>query len=477
MRLNGLLGDVDVIGTRGRPGDAEVGSIAFDSRRVEPGALFCCVPGTTTDGHRFAADAVAAGAVALLVERFLDLDVPQIRVAEGGVRPAMAQVSAAFFGYPSRRLAMVGVTGTNGKTTVTYLVLSILAAAGTPAGAIGTLTGERTTPESPDLQAALADFRHRGRQAVAMEVSSHALTQHRVDGIVFDVAAFTNLSHDHLDHHQSMEAYFAAKASLFVPNRTRLAVVNLDDPWGERLVGQLAGAPVPVPVAVVRRSDASDVKLNVGSSSFTWHGHLVTLPLSGAFNVDNALMAAAIATGLGVGEPAIVAGLAAATPPPGRMEVVTPGPPFAVLVDFAHTPAGLEAALASARRMAGSGRVVCMFGAGGDRDPEKRPMMGEVAGRLADVVVLTSDNPRSEDPLEIIAQVRAGIDPRAELVVEPDRSTAIARTVGLGRTGDVMVLAGKGHETTQELDGSVVPFDDRAEARRALATLAAGNHR
>ena len=338
MRLNELLGDVDVIGTRGRPGDAEVGSVAFDSRRVEAGALFCCVPGTTTDGHRFAADAVAAGAVALLVERFLDLDVPQIRVAEGGVRPAMAQVSAAFFGYPSRRLAMVGVTGTNGKTTVTYLVLSILAAAGTPAGAIGTLTGERTTPESPDLQATLADFRLRGRQAVAMEVSSHALTQHRVDGIVFDVAAFTNLSHDHLDHHQSMEAYFAAKASLFVPDRTRLAVVNLDDPWGERLVRQLAGAPVPVPVTVVRRSDASDVELTVGSSSFTWHGHPVTLPLSGAFNVDNALMAAAIATGLGVGEPAIVAGLAAATPPPGRMEVVTPGPPFAVLVDFAHTP-------------------------------------------------------------------------------------------------------------------------------------------
>ena len=473
MRLKEMLGGVEVIGTRRSPGDVEVASVAFDSRRVESGSLFCCVPGTTTDGHRFAADAVASGAIALLVERFLDLDVPQIRVAEGGVRSAMAQVSAAFFGYPSRHLAMVGVTGTNGKTTVTHLVLSILAAAGTPAGAIGTLTGERTTPESPDLQATLADFRHQGRRAVAMEVSSHALTQHRVDGIVFDVAAFTNLSHEHLDHHQSMEAYFAAKASLFVRDRTRLAVVNLDDPWGERLVQQLAG----VAVAVVRRSDASDVELTVGSSSFTWHGHPVTLPLSGAFNVDNALMAAAIATGLGIEEPAIVAGLASATPPPGRMEVVTPGPPFAVLVDFAHTPAGLEAALASARRMAGSGRVVCMFGAGGDRDPEKRPMMGEVAGRLADVVVLTSDNPRSEDPQEIIAQVRAGIGPGADLVIELDRSTAIARTVGLGRTGDVIVLAGKGHETTQELDGSVVPFDDRVEARRALATLDAGNRR
>jgi UDP-N-acetylmuramoyl-L-alanyl-D-glutamate--2,6-diaminopimelate ligase len=473
MRVKELLGDVELVGTRGSPESVEVRSIAFDSRRVEAEALFCCVPGTTTDGHRFAADAVAAGAVVLLVERFLDLDVPQIRVPEGGVRPAMARVSAAFFGNPSRDLDMVGVTGTNGKTTVTHLVLSILAAAGTPAGAIGTLTGERTTPESPDLQATLAGFRHQGRRAVAMEVSSHALTQHRVDGIVFDVAAFTNLSHEHLDHHHSMEAYFAAKASLFVPERARLAVINIDDPWGERLARQLAG----VAVAEVRRSDASEVALAVGSSSFTWRGHPVTLPLSGVFNVDNALVAAAIATGLGIGEPAIVAGLTSATPPAGRMEVVTAGPPFAVLVDFAHTPAGLEAALTSARRMAGAGRVLGLFGAGGDRDPEKRPMMGEVAGRLADVVVLTSDNPRSEDPGEIMAQVRAGIGPGAELVIEPDRSAAIARAVGLARTGDVIVLAGKGHETTQELDGSVVPFDDRAEARRALTALDAGNPR
>ncbi|HWD52546.1 MAG TPA: UDP-N-acetylmuramoyl-L-alanyl-D-glutamate--2,6-diaminopimelate ligase [Acidimicrobiales bacterium] len=468
-----LLGDVELVGTRGSLEPVEVTSIAFDSRRVGAGALFCCVPGTTTDGHRFAADAVAAGAVVLLVERFLDLDVPQVRVPEGGVRPAMARVAAAFFGNPSRHLDMVGVTGTNGKTTVTHLVLSILAAAGTPAGAIGTLTGERTTPESPDLQATLAGFRHQGRRAVAMEVSSHALTQHRVDGIVFDVAAFTNLSHEHLDHHHSMEAYFAAKASLFVPERTRLAVINIDDPWGGRLARQLAG----VAVAEVRRSDASEVALAVGSSSFSWHGHPVTLPLSGTFNIDNALVAAAIATGLGIEEPAIVAGLTSVSPPPGRMEVVTAGPPFAVLVDFAHTPAGLEAALTSARRMAGAGRVVSVFGAGGDRDPEKRPMMGEVAGRLADVVVLTSDNPRSEDPLEIIAQVRAGIGPGAELVIEPDRSAAVARAVGLARTGDVIVLAGKGHETTQERDGSVVPFDDRAEARRALAALDAGNPR
>jgi len=470
MRVKELLTDVDVVETRGSPGDVDVTAVAFDSRRVQVGSLFCCVPGTTTDGHRFAAEAVVAGAAVLLVERFLDLEVPQIRVAEAGVRPAMAKMASAFFGYPARHLDMVGVTGTNGKTTLTHLVLSILAAAGIPAEAIGTLTGERTTPESPDLQAMLADFRHQGRRSVAMEVSSHALTQHRVDGIVFDVAAFTNLSHDHLDHHHSMEAYFAAKASLFVPDRARLAVVNMDDPWGQRLARQLAG----LDLVEVRRSDASDVVLAVGSSSFTWHGHPVTLPLSGAFNVDNALLAAAAATGLGVEERHVVAGLASTTPPPGRMEVVTPGPSFAVLVDFAHTPAGLEAALGSARRLAGPGRVVCMFGAGGDRDPEKRPLMGEVAGKLADVVVLTSDNPRSEDPLAIMAQVRAGIGSAAELVIEPDRSKAIARTIGLGRPGDVIVLAGKGHETTQELADRVIPFDDRAEARRALAALDVG---
>ena len=473
MRVTELLGSVDVIGTRGDPGAVDVSSVEFDSRHVGVGSLFCCVPGRTSDGHDFAADAVHGGATALLCERFLDVEVPQVRVAEGVVRPAMAQVASAFFGFPSRSMAMVGVTGTNGKTTVTHLVLSILAEAGTPAGMIGTLTGERTTPEAPQLQATLARMRDEGRQTVAMEVSSHALTQHRVDGIVFDISAFTNLSHDHLDYHHTMEEYFAVKASLFAPERTRLAVVNVDDPWGARLSRQLGG----VDVLNVRRSDASDVVDTVGSSSFQWRGRHVTLPLSGEFNVDNALLAAAVATGLGVEEDAIVAGLASVTPPAGRMDVVTPGPPFAVLVDFAHTPAALGAALASARRLAGPGRVVCMFGCGGDRDPEKRPMMGEVVGRLADVAVLTSDNPRSEDPLDIMAQVRAGIGPGVELLMEPDRSTAISRTVALGRAGDVIILAGKGHETTQVIGDRVIPFDDHAEARRALAALDMGKRR
>jgi UDP-N-acetylmuramoyl-L-alanyl-D-glutamate--2,6-diaminopimelate ligase len=473
VHLSELVADLEVLETRGDPGTVDIHAVDFDSRRVRLGSLFCCVPGEVTDGHDHAAEAVRAGAAALLVERFLDLDVPQVRVAAGAARPGMALAAATFFGHPTRDLAMVGVTGTNGKTTVTQLVRSILDTAGVPTGVVGTLTGERTTPEAPELQAAMADFRDSGRRAVAMEVSSHALTQHRVDGIVFDVAAFTNLSHDHLDHHHSMEAYFAAKASLFTPERSRTAVVNVDDPWGERLAHQIVG----IDVVLVRRSDASEISLAVGSSSFRWKTHQVTIGLTGVFNIDNALLAAAVATGLGVDEGAIVEGLSEATPPAGRMEVVTAGPPFAVLVDFAHTPAGLGAALASARRLAGDGRVVCLFGSGGERDPGKRPLMGEVVGRMADVAVLTSDNPRSEDPLAIIEQVRSGIGGGVDLVVEPDRRAAIGQALALGRPGDVIVLAGKGHETTQVLADRTVPFDDRLVARQALETLGLGGDR
>ena len=467
MRLSELLADaaVEVVATRGELEGLDVHAVDHDSRRVRLGSLFCCLPGATTDGHDHAPEAVAAGAAALLCERFVDVDVPQVRVAPGGARPAMARVAAAAAGHPSRSLTMVGVTGTNGKTTVTHLVRSVLDTAGIPTGVVGTLTGVRTTPEAPELQATLAGFRDEGRRAVAMEVSSHALDGHRVDGIVFDVGAFTNLSYDHLDHHHSMEAYFAAKAGLFTPERCRLAVVNVDDPWGERLAHQVEG----VEVVPVRRSDAADIDLSVGSSSFRWRSRDVTIGLTGVFNVDNALLAAAVGTALGIDPATVAEGLGRAEAPAGRMEVVTPGPPFAVLVDFAHTPAGLEVALSSARRLAGDGRVVCLFGCGGERDPGKRPLMGEVAGRMADVTVLTSDNPRSEDPVAIIDQVRAGVAPGAGLVVEPDRGAAIGLAVDLARPGDVVVLAGKGHETTQETAGGSTAFDDRVVARAALA--------
>ncbi len=462
-----LLDDVPVAELRGDPTTTEVTAVEFDSRRVAAGALFCCIPGERTDGHDHAAEAVERGASSLLCEHFCDVGVAQVRVAPGCARPAMARVAASFWGHPARSLATVGVTGTNGKTTVTQLVRAVLEADGRSCGVVGTLAGERTTPESPDLQRTLAAMVADGRRAVALEVSSHALTQHRADGIEFDVAAFTNLSRDHLDHHGSMEAYFEAKASLFVPGRCRHAVVFADDPWGARLLGRLRDGG-GVPVTAVRADGAADVDLAAGSSRFRWHGHRVDLPLSGRFNVDNALVAAAVCGVLGVDDERVVAGLSSAAPVPGRMEVVGAGAPVTVLVDYAHTPAGLEAALDAARAVAAGGRVLCVFGCGGDRDPGKRPLMGAVASTGADVVVLTSDNPRSEDPLAIIEAVRSGVVGHVEVTVEPDRAAAIRSAVGRARPGDVVLVAGKGHESTQTAGGATVPFDDRVEAAGAL---------
>jgi UDP-N-acetylmuramoyl-L-alanyl-D-glutamate--2,6-diaminopimelate ligase len=468
-----LLDAVVVTGTRGDPATTPVTAIEFDSRRVGTGALFCCVPGATTDGHVHAAQAVSRGAASLLCEHFLDLDVTQVRVAPGDARPAMAQVAASFFGHPGDALETVGVTGTNGKTTVTHLVRAVLEADGRPTGIIGTLGGARTTPEAPDVQRQLAGMVADGRRAVAMEVSSHALTQHRVDAVVFDVAAFTNLSRDHLDHHGTMEAYFDAKAALFDPGRSRTSVVFADDPWGARLIGGLApGAVVPV-----HRGEATGVELAVGSSRFRWRGRTVDLALSGQFNVDNALVAAGIAVALGVDEAQVAGGLSSAPAVPGRMEVVGTGSPVSVVVDYAHTPDGLDAALAAVRGLAGTGRVICVFGCGGDRDTGKRPLMGAVATRLADAVVLTSDNPRSEEPLAVIDEVRAGMADGADVTVEPDRAAAIRVAVGMAAPGDVVLVAGKGHEDTQTTAGVTVPFDDRLEAERALAERFGGGPR
>ena len=460
-----LLDDVAVGDVRGDPTTTPVASVDFDSRRAGAGTLFCCVPGEHTDGHLHAADAVARGATSLLCEHFLDLDVTQVRVAEGGVRPSMAHLAAAFHGHPARSLEMVGVTGTNGKTTVTQLVGSILEAAGRRTGVIGTLGGTRTTPESPDLQQYLAEYVADGRRAVVMEVSSHAITQHRVDGVTFDVAAFTNLSRDHLDHHGSMEAYFEAKAALFTPDRCRHAVVWADDPWGVRLLERLDHDTA----TAVHRHEATPVELSVGRSRFSWRGRTVDLPLSGRFNVDNALVAAAVAAALGVDDDHVVAGLDAAPVVAGRMETVGAGGPVAVVVDYAHTPAGLEEALRAVRSLAGTGRVLCVFGCGGDRDHGKRPEMGAVAAGLADVVVLTSDNPRSEDPQVIIDEVRAGMSGPAAVRVEPDRAAAIRLAVAEASPGDVVLLAGKGHEDTQTTGTTALPFDDRVEGAAALA--------
>ena len=462
--LERLLGGTDVLRAQGDFGAAVVTSITFDSRAVTPGALFCCLVGATSDGHDHAAAAVAAGAVALVCQRPLPLDVPQVVVADA--RAAMASLAAAFHGHPSRRLAVAGITGTNGKTTVTYLLAAVLEAAGRPAAVIGTITGTRTTPEAPELQARLAALAEDGVKAVAMEVSSHALVQRRVDALWFEVVAFTNLSQDHLEYHGTMEDYFRAKASLFDPARARVGVVNADDPWGRRLIDSTR-----LSVRPYRMADAQGLVIDRDGSTFTLDGERVSLRVSGAFNVSNALAAAAVARELDVAPTDVAAGLGALEAVPGRFERVDGGGPVAVVVDYAHTPDGLEKVLLAARQLAGDARVLVVFGAGGDRDHAKRPAMGEVATRLADVAVLTSDNPRSEDPLVIIDEVRAGVERPEVLVVEPDRRAAIALALDAAEPGDVVVVAGKGHETSQVFAGGrSVPFDDRVVARELLAS-------
>jgi UDP-N-acetylmuramoyl-L-alanyl-D-glutamate--2,6-diaminopimelate ligase len=469
VRLRDLAAAVDAVGpgTAGPDRDPDLTAVVHTTGDVRPGALFCCVRGSRVDGHDLASDALAAGAAALLVDHPLALDAPQLVVAD--VRAALGPVAAAFWGDPSRDLAVVGVTGTAGKTTTTHLTAAVLSAAGRPCGVVGTLSGARTTPEAPELQALLAEHRRRGDAAVAMEVSSHGLDQHRVDATRFAVAVFTNLSPEHLDYHGTMEAYFAAKSRLFTPEFTDRAVVCVDDDWGRRLFDALERRG-DLELHSYGLADAAGVELAPGGARFRWRGLDVALRLTGRFNVANALGAATAALALGVEPATIVRGLGAAPPVPGRFEPVEAGQPFTVLVDYSHKPDALEQALRSARELVGpGGRLAVVFGAGGDRDAAKRPLMGEVAARLADRVVITSDNPRSEDPLAIIAAVEAGVPPGSSVATEPDRRRAIEAAVAAAGPGDVVLIAGKGHETTQTAGDRTVPFDDRVEARAALA--------
>ena len=446
--------------------DPDIAAVVHDSRAVTDGALFCCVRGARADGHDLAPAAVAQGAVALLVDHELALDVPQLVVDD--VRAALGPVSAAYWGHPSRHLTVVGVTGTAGKTTMTHLLAAIFTAAGRPCGVIGTLSGARTTPEAPELQALLAEHRRRGDAAVAMEVSSHGLELGRVAATRFAAGVFTNLSQDHLDFHGTMDDYFAAKSRLFEPAVSDRAVVCVDDDWGRRLLEQIRarGAVDATPYGL---ADADDLELSPAGATFTWRGTPVTLALAGRFNVRNAVGAATTAAVLGVAPEAIARGLSAAAPVPGRFEAVDAGQPFTAIVDYSHKPDALDQALRAARELvAGEGELTVVFGCGGDRDTAKRPVMGRVAASLADHVVLTSDNPRSEDPLAIIAAIRAGAPADAPVRVEPDRRRAIESAVAAARPGGVVVVAGKGHETTQVIGDRSVPFDDRVVTREAL---------
>jgi UDP-N-acetylmuramoyl-L-alanyl-D-glutamate--2,6-diaminopimelate ligase len=476
--LHDLLGGVEVLERVGDT-DVEILAVSHDSRRTRPGDLFCCISGASADGHRFAAEAVGSGAHALLVERVLPLPVPQIHVES--VRRAIGPISARCVGDPSRSMRVVGITGTNGKTTTIRLVGEIARAAGEQVDEIGTLTAERTTPEAPELQASLAEMRARGVETVAMEVSSHALAQHRVDGTRYAAVGFTNLSRDHLDYHGDLDAYFDAKARLFAPEFSDDAAVNLDDPRGDELARRTRAAGLNVRTFALE-ADA-DLRIEgidsdgTGSSAtlVAAEGRVpIRLPLLGRFNVENAAAAAAVALSAGLPFDAVAPGFADAPPVAGRMERIVGGQPFTVLVDYAHTPDALEHLLIAGRRLANAhGRVLVVFGCGGDRDRGKRPEMGRVAGMHSDLVVITSDNPRSEDPSSIAAAVAEGVATTGvRTTVELDRRAAIRLAIGEAGAGDVVLLAGKGHEVGQTTGPTTVPFDDAVVAREELESLA-----
>ena len=467
MTLRELMGN-------GAP-EIEISGLAYASDRVSEGSLFFCVPGFRTDGHDFAPKAVEAGAAALVCERPLGLGVPELVVDD--VRAAMGPAAARFYGDPTAELRVIGITGTNGKTTTAFLVRALLEAAGIRTGLLGTVKSvvggveepvERTTPEAIDLQATFRRMLDRGDRACAMEVSSHALDLGRARGIRFACRIFTNLTQDHLDFHSDMEAYFIAKRRLFEPQGGP-SVVNLDDAYGARLAAEL---PEVITYGLDERADfqARHVHFDAAGSRFTCRtpdaGELeIETPLPGLFNVQNALAALAAARQLGVGYESVQEALAGVQRVPGRFEPVDEGQDFAVLVDYAHTPDSLENVLSAARAVTRN-RLHVVFGAGGDRDRGKRPLMGEIASRLADRVLVTSDNPRSEDPQAIIGEILSGA---GDVEHEVDRGVAIRQAIATAEPGDVVVIAGKGHEQGQEFEGGrKEPFDDVTVAREAL---------
>jgi len=460
--------------------DALVVDISHDSRQVTSGTLYVAIRGQRHDGHAFVKQAIDLGASALLVEEEQQLAIPQIVVRD--TRRAMAWAARSVFGSPDTSLAIAGVTGTNGKSTVIHMVESILREAGISVGVIGTLgaaVGERpipiarTTPEATDLQRILGTMRDTGVQAVAMEVSSHAIELHRSDAISFSVVGFTNLSHDHLDFHSDMDAYFAIKKRIFNDPPSHSSVVNIGDTWGRRLVDE---TDVPVQtVSMMGPADivADDIDPSPSLTTFTiggLHGKAdVSLPLVGAFNVSNALVATGIAIELGARLPDVADGLHSMSPIVGRMQVVDHDGPFTVIVDYAHTPDAIAVVLAAARRVS-LGRVISVLGAGGDRDKEKRPMMGAAAARFSDLVFVTSDNPRSEDPMAIANAVAIGANAESGAVVEIviDRRDAIRAAVHAARSNDIVLVLGKGHETNQDRGTESVPFVDQTEVLEAL---------
>ena len=457
-RVIAALAPADVL----RRAPVEICELSYDARTAGPGALFFCVPGSRADGHDFAPEAVANGAVALVVERPLELDVPQLVVADA--RRAMGVAADEFFGRPSEQLQIAGVTGTNGKTTTAFLLYAILAAGGRWPGLLGTIEsrvgGERrpairTTPEAIDLQRAFREMLDAGDRSCAMEATSHGSELGRLDRVRFSVLVFTNLSQDHLDFHGTMQRYFEAKRRLFTEERPP-AAINVGDEWGRKLAADRPDA--------LTFGFADDAE--VGPQALEG----IDLKLRGRFNAENALGALAASRLLGIDDDAIARGLESVRGVPGRFESVSAGQPFEVIVDYSHKPEALESVLRTARELT-SGRLICVFGCGGDRDRGKRPIMGGIASELADIAIVTSDNPRSEDPQAIIDEILTGVT--REVEVEPDRAAAIERALSEADEGDVVVIAGKGHEQGQEFADRTIPFDDREVARDVLRRLGA----
>ena len=458
-RLAAALGVTEVVGRA----PVEIRDLAYDARTVTPGAIFFCVPGRQADGHDFAADAVERGAVALVVERPLEVDAPQVVVPDA--RAAMAVAADEFFERPTEELQVVGVTGTSGKTTTTFLLFAMLAAAGRRPGLLGTVEAriggerrgvQRTTPEAIDLQRLFREMLDVGDRSCAMEASSHASELHRLDRVRFAALVFTNLSQDHLDFHGDMETYFQAKRRLFLDGRSP-AAVNVGDLYGRRLAQELPDA--------LTFGFADDAEIGPQALAD------IDVKLRGRFNMENALGALAAGRLLGIADDAIARGIESVRGVPGRFEAIDEGQPFTVIVDYAHKPGALENVLRAARDLVADGRVICVVGAGGDRDRGKRPLMGRLASELADLTIVTSDNPRSEDPQTIIDEIVAGVV--GDVDVEPDRAAAISRAIERAREGDVVLIAGKGAEQGQQLADRTVPFDDREAVRDALRTLAA----
>jgi UDP-N-acetylmuramoyl-L-alanyl-D-glutamate--2,6-diaminopimelate ligase len=495
MQLKELVKKLSVLRVEGSL-DREVAGITYDSRRVTPGMVFVAIPGAHVDGHDFINTAISRGASAIICERngFSSPRATKIKVPD--VREALARASASFYQHPSTKLQVIGVTGTNGKTTVAFMVKEILEAAGTKTGLLGTVRYEigdrvipahRTTPESLEIHEMMAQMLAGGCKACVMEVSSHALEQKRVAGIEFDVAIFTNLTQDHLDFHGTMENYFVAKQKLFTKTaagtKRSAIVINIDDATGARLANE---SDVEVKLTYGIRGAASvratKVQLGADASSFTVEApgknFTCKLPLIGRHNIYNALAASGAGLAIGIDAKTIQSALGNMTPVPGRLESVSCGQPFAVFVDYAHTDDALHNVLTTLREVT-KGRLLLLFGCGGNRDAGKRAKMGRVAAEFADYTIVTSDNPRNEAPEKIAAQIEEGFRAvkQRDYAVELDRKRAIGEIISLAKRGDTVLLAGKGHETYQEFEDTVVPFDDRVYAREALANLKNGGRK